>query len=126
MALASLGARTPFITSTPSKAVTLASLAVTARLGLAAAGDGSALLVATAALLSGLASELPAMTGNAVMASKSKLDDNLLTVNMDVLSSKTLTWGCLGNMGRNHSPYVVFVKSLVKSGYPRASDVYSL
>src|SRR5579862_5462611 len=98
MALASLGARTPFMTSTPSKAVTLASLAVTVRLGLAAAGDGSALLV-LAAVFAGLASELPAMTGNAVTASSNKLDDNFLTVDMDVVSSKTLSWGSLGKYG---------------------------
>jgi hypothetical protein len=84
MALASLGARTPFITRTPSNAVTFALSTFKARLGLAAAGVGSALDVFAAFSFAGFISLLPAMTGIAVMARNSKLDDNFLTLDIDV------------------------------------------
>src|SRR5580704_13038814 len=91
MALASLGARTPFITSTPSNAVTFASPAVDVRLGLgAAAGVGSAEVAAVvvafaASSFAVFASLLPAMAGAAIIASMSTLEHNILGVNMDGL-----------------------------------------
>lgn len=74
------------MTSTPSSAVTFASLAVAARLGLAAAGEGSALLALAAFSFAAFESLLPAMTGTAVMAKSSKLDDNFPTLDIDVVS----------------------------------------
>ena len=89
MAFASDGARTPFITRTPSNAVTFESLAavVEVRLGLgvglgfglAAAGLASALAVLAALSLAVFASLFAAMTGAAVMASTNRLDNQLLT-----------------------------------------------
>src|ERR1022692_4953883 len=87
MELASLGASTPFITSTPSKAVTLASPVVVARLGLAAAGVGSALVAFVELSFAGFASLLPAMTGTAVMASTNRLDSHVFSVDIDGISS---------------------------------------
>src|SRR5271157_2201165 len=91
MEFASVGARTPFITSTPSNAVTLESLVAEVKLGLRlglglgfgsglAAGLASAL---AAALFSGFAALFPAMTGVAMMASTSRLDNQLFTFNID-------------------------------------------
>ncbi len=54
------------------------------------------------------------MTGNAAMASSNKPDNNLLAIDMDVVSSNALSWGCLGNMRRNHSLHTIFVKYLLK------------
>jgi hypothetical protein len=95
MEFASFGANTPFITSTPSNAVTLESavLAVTLELklglglglgfGLAAAGLASALAVLAALSFAVFASLFPAMTGAAVMAIISRDDNQLLTFNID-------------------------------------------
>src|ERR1019366_908530 len=86
MEFASFGARTPFITSTPSNAVTFESLVaeVKFRLGLGL-GLGSGLAAALASALAAFlfASLFPAMTGAAVMASTSRLDNQLLTFNID-------------------------------------------
>src|ERR1039458_2472971 len=87
MALASLGASTPFITSTPSKAVTLASPVVGAKLGLAAAGVGSALVAFAVFSFAVFASLFPAMTGTAVMASTIRLDSHIFSFNIDGVSS---------------------------------------
>src|ERR1700678_1477634 len=98
MALASEGFRTPFITSTRSNAVMLASTAVggvTLKLGLGvgtglgfplfAAGPVSALLAPAAFSFAVFESLLRAITGRAVMASTRKLDNHLFTSNMDGL-----------------------------------------
>src|SRR5271155_414201 len=91
MAFASVGAKTPFITSTPSNAVTFESLAavVEVRLGLglglglgfglAAAGLASALAVLAALSFAVFASLFPAIAGAAIMASTSRHDNQLLT-----------------------------------------------
>src|SRR5271163_4945956 len=99
MAFASVGARTPFITSTPSNAVMLLSPATGATLrlglglgfglgvglgfGLAAAGAPSALFAVAAFSFVGFPSLFPARAGTAVMAITSRLDNHLFTVNMD-------------------------------------------
>jgi hypothetical protein len=86
IASASFGASTPFITSTPRSAVTFASAAEEERFGLAAGGVASAEVVFAALAvfpLAVLASLLPAMTGEAAMASTSRLDNNCFSVNMD-------------------------------------------
>src|SRR5437588_431758 len=100
MALASFGARTPFITSTPSNAVTFASPAVGARFGLAAAGAASALVAFAVFSFAEFASLLPAMTGTAVMASMSVLENHFLGVNIDGLSSFRPAQAWATNMGR--------------------------
>src|SRR5271170_5435347 len=87
MAFASLGARTPFITSTPSKAVTLASPGVGARFGLAAAGVVSALVAFVELSFVVFPSLLPAMTGTAVMARTNQTEIRFLSVDIDVVSS---------------------------------------
>src|SRR5580704_10232886 len=84
MAFASLGARTPFITSTPSNAVTLASPGVVARFGLAAAGASAPALVEFSFAV--FASLLSAITGKAVMASTNRLDIHTFTFNIDDVS----------------------------------------
>src|SRR5450755_265389 len=93
MEFASVGARTPFITSTPSNAVTFESLALVVRLelklglglgfGLAAAELFAALAVLAALSFAVRASLFPAITGAAVMANTSRLDNQLLTFNID-------------------------------------------
>jgi hypothetical protein len=83
MAFASVGARTPFVTSTFSNAVTFASAAVAAKFGLAAAGVASALVVLVEFSFAVFPSLLPAMTGTAVMASTSRLDNNRFSVDID-------------------------------------------
>src|SRR5271167_3364702 len=87
MAFASVGAKTPFITSTPSSAVTFESAVVAVRLGLglglAAAGLASALVVFAAFPFSVFASLFPAMTGTAVMAITSRLNSQLFSFNID-------------------------------------------
>src|ERR1700687_311724 len=93
MAFASVGARTPFITSTPSNAVTFASLAVGAKpkptlglglgSGLAAVGLASALEVFATFSFAVFASLFPAMTGAAVMATTNKLKNQLFSFNID-------------------------------------------
>src|ERR1700691_427850 len=85
MAFASLGARTPFITSTPSNAVTLASPGVVARFGLVAAGVASAPALVEFSFAV-FASLLPAITGKAVMASTNRLDIHTFTFNIDGVS----------------------------------------
>ena len=85
MAFASLGARTPFITSTPSNAVTFASPGVAVRFGLAAAGVASALAFVELSFAV-FASLLPAMTGKAVMASTNRLDIHTFRFNIDGVS----------------------------------------
>src|ERR1700677_3684500 len=82
MALASAGASTPFMTSTPSSAVTLTLVAAGERLGLAAAA-GSAEVALAAASFAGFASLPSAITGTAAMASRSRLDHNLLNFNLN-------------------------------------------
>src|ERR1039458_2156211 len=95
MAFASVGARTPFITSTPSNAVTFASPAVAPKLkptlglglglgsGLVAAGIASALLAFAAFSFAVFASLFPAMTGTAVMATTNRLKNQLFSFNID-------------------------------------------
>src|SRR5271157_2921810 len=93
MAFASVGARTPFITSRPSNAVTLASPAVALKpkpalglglgSGLAAVGLASALEVFAAFSFPVFASLFPAIAGTAVMASTSRLDNQLFSFNID-------------------------------------------
>src|SRR5271157_5344492 len=89
MALASVGARTPLVTSTPINAVTFESPAVETRLGLglglglAAAGLASALVVFAAFPFPVFASLFPAMTGTAVMANTSRLNSQLFSFNID-------------------------------------------
>src|SRR6202167_5145357 len=88
MLLASAGASTPFITSTPTNALLSAPPPVGLMLGLAAAGVAaagvvSALVAFAASLFAVFASLLPAMTGAAVMASTSRLDNSFLSVDMD-------------------------------------------
>ena len=97
MALASVGARTPFITRTPSNAVIFASPAVevTFRLGLGLGLElGFGLGLATAELPSVLlafavfsvavfASLFSAITGISVIAIRSRADNHLFTSNID-------------------------------------------
>src|ERR1700733_8000233 len=85
MAFASLGARTPFVTSTPSNAVTFASPGVAAKFGLAAAGVASAVAFVEFSFVV-FASLLPAMTGKTVMASTNRLDIHTFRFNIDALS----------------------------------------
>ena len=73
MAFASLGARTPFVTSTSSNAVTFASPGVADRFGVTA-GVASALDPFVEFSFAVFPSLLPAMTGTAVMASTNRLD----------------------------------------------------
>src|SRR5580658_1691817 len=92
MALASAGASTPFITNTPSNAVTLASVAARLTLGLMlglglglglAAGLPSALAVFAALSLDFLASLFSATTGAAVMANTSTANNQLFSFNIE-------------------------------------------
>src|SRR6204780_2264886 len=83
MELASAGARTPFITSTPSKAVILASPAAEVKLGVAAAGAGSAEAALVAASFAGFASLLSATAGTTAMTNRNRLHNNFLSVDMD-------------------------------------------
>src|SRR5271165_265440 len=86
MAAASLGARTPLVTSTPSNAVTLASPAVGARFVLAAIGAASGVVVLVELSFAAFAS-FPAMSGTAVMASTNRLDSHIFSVDIDGVSS---------------------------------------
>src|SRR5271170_5848189 len=83
MALASVGASTPFITSTPSSAVTLAfpSAGVGDGLGFAAAEAAAVALAGFS--LAVFASLLPAIAGIAVMANTDSHDTTFFAVNMD-------------------------------------------
>ena len=87
MALASLGARTPLVTSTLSNAVTFASPGVAAKFGLDAAGVASALVEFVELSFAVFPSLLPAMTGTAVMARTNKLEIHFFSVDMDGVSS---------------------------------------
>src|SRR5271154_6889563 len=88
MASASAGASTPFITSTPSNAVTFVFPGVAVRFGEGFGFAGTAAGSALAALpFAGFASLLPAMTGTAVMASTIRLANHFLKVNIDGVSS---------------------------------------
>src|ERR1700691_5830709 len=87
MAFASVGASTPFITKIPSSAVTLASLAVGIRLGLAAAGATPVLAVFAAFSFAGLASLLSAMTGKTEVAISTMLHDHFFNLDIEILSS---------------------------------------
>src|ERR1700728_5287241 len=83
MALASFGASTPFITSRPSNAMTLASVAEEVRLGLAGADAASALFEFASGEFAIFASLLSAKTGATEMANTSRVDRDFLSVNMD-------------------------------------------
>src|SRR5208282_3352765 len=100
MAFASLGASTPFITSTPSRAVTFALPAVVVRVGVGlglGGGVASALLSLAVFSLAVFAELFSAMTGTAVTASTSRLDNHVFIVDIDALLARiqTLvrTWG---------------------------------
>src|SRR5271155_2958164 len=96
MLLASVGARTPFFTSTFSNVARLASPAVVPRLTLGLGlglGLGSALVLAAAGPASALvedaefsfpvlASLFPATTGTAVTATTKRLDNHVLSFNI--------------------------------------------
>src|ERR1700732_791214 len=83
MALASVGARTPLVTSTPSNAVTLASPALRVRLGTAAMGAPSVVVAFVELSFAAFASLLPATTGTAVMASTNRLESHIFSVDID-------------------------------------------
>src|ERR1700689_2220568 len=88
MEFASVGAKTPFITSTPSNAVTLESPAVEVKLELILGlglglGSGLAAVSALAALLFSGLLLFSAMTGAAVIANTSRLDNQLFSFNID-------------------------------------------
>src|ERR1700728_480146 len=83
MVLASFGASTPFITSRPSNAMTLASVAEEVRLGLAGADAASALFEFASGGFAIFASLLSAKTGATEMANTSRVDKDFLSVNMD-------------------------------------------
>ncbi|MFZ1132007.1 MAG: hypothetical protein WAN38_14625, partial [Terriglobales bacterium] len=100
------------MTSTPSNAVTFASVVETlglrlgagvglgAGLGLGAPEFPSALVALTVFSFAVFASLLPAMTGAAVMASTRKADNHFFTSNMDGVSSfRAASW-----LGSAHGP----------------------
>lgn len=117
MELASAGAKTPFITSTPSSAVTLAFAAVGARLGLAAAGVASAAVAGVSASFAVFASLLSATTDTAAMASNSRLDNNFFSVDMDgVLSFRPISGLCTKLGAQTYSISMTDVKKVLFLG----------
>src|ERR1700734_1961282 len=104
MALASLGAKTPFVTSTLSNAVTFASPGVADRFGLAA-GVASTLDPFVEFSFPVFPSLLPAMTGTVVMARTNKLEIHFLSVDIDGVSLFFPPSSQLGtNMGASTIP----------------------
>src|ERR1035438_4559678 len=88
MDLASSGASTPFITRTPSNAVTFASVAGRFRLGLAGAGEASALLALPADVFDGFASLFSANTEATETAANRMVDRDFFHVNIGDISSR--------------------------------------
>lgn len=111
MALASVGASTPFITNTPSSAVTLPFAEAGVRLGLAGVGVGSAEAALVVVSFAGFAPLLSAAAGATAMANRSRLDNNLVNVNMDgVLSFRPRLGLCTKHGAKKYSKWMNDVK----------------